>query len=354
MNKVKTDQSHMVFYKNWSPEKTLGSELGEKYDRYRESWNRASKGELVSNFPIHLTFELFYGCNFRCPMCILSVPLKKRFYKEEPRKKINFEKYCEIIDEGVKNDLCSVQLSGTNEPLLLKDIAKYIRYAKKAGVTDIYIITNASLLTPEKSREIIEAGLTQIKFSVDSINKETYEKIRVGGNFEQTMENINEFLEIKKAMGRKLPVTRVSFVKTKQNIDQVDGFVDYWTDKVDYVTTQELFNPFTDGENNLTNATSLSDKSSEFEKSFRADSTVLDKCYMPYQRAFIRNNGDILPCCSIFGIEISVGNIYKNSIYEIWNSKNMDELRINVNGSADVMPLTCKKCRNGVENQEAA
>ena len=342
MNKVKTDQSHMVFFKDSSPEKILGSELGKKYDSYRESWNRASKGELVSNFPIHLTFELFYGCNFRCPMCILSVPLKKRFYKEEPRKKINFEKYCEIIDEGVKNDLSSVQLSGTNEPLLLKDIAKYIRYAKKAGVIDIYIITNASLLTPEKSREMIEAGLTQIKFSVDSINKETYEKIRVGGNFEQTMENINEFLDIKKAMGRKLPVTRVSFVKTKQNIDEVDAFVNYWTDKVDYVTTQELFNPF-DGE-----------KSSEFENSYRADSTVLDKCYLPYQRAFVRNNGDILPCCSIFGIEIPVGNIYKNSIYEIWNSKDMAELRINVNGPADAIPLACNKCRKGVENKEAA
>ena len=340
LNKVRTDQSHIVYYKNMSPEETLSSELGDKYDRYREYWSRSSKGELVSNFPIHLHLELFYGCNFRCPMCILSVPLKSRPYKEEPSKKITFEKYCEIIDEGVKHGLCSIQLSGTNEPLLLKDIAKYIRYAKKAGVIDIYIITNASLLTPEKSREIIEAGLTQVKFSIDSINKKTYEKIRVGGNFEQTIANINEFLDIKKTMGRKLPVTRVSFVKTKQNIQEVDAFVDYWADKVDYVTIQQLFNPFTN-----------SDKISEFEESLRADGALLEKCYMPYQRAFVRNNGDILPCCSIFGIEIPVGNIYEKSIYEIWNSKNMSELRHDVNGPADVMPLACKKCRKGLEYQ---
>ena len=58
-------------------------------------------------------------------MCILSIPLKKRFYREEPRKKVSFEKYCEIIDEGVLHGLSSIQLSGTNEPLLLKDIEKY-------------------------------------------------------------------------------------------------------------------------------------------------------------------------------------------------------------------------------------
>ena len=78
INKVRTDQSHIVFYKNSSPEETLSFELGEKYDSYRESWNRASKGGLVSNFPIHLTFELFYGCNFSCPMCVLSVPFKSK------------------------------------------------------------------------------------------------------------------------------------------------------------------------------------------------------------------------------------------------------------------------------------
>ncbi len=336
----RSDQFHTIIYKKSKPEDVLAAKFGERYVEYRKKWERASRCELVQEYPLHLNFELFYGCNLRCPMCVYSIPASQRNYKVEPEKRVPFEKYREIIEEGVRHGLCAVQLSGLNEPLLQRDLIKHIDYAAGAGIIDIFIITNATLLTPEISKGLLESGLTQIKFSIDSASKETYEKIRVGANFEKTINGINTFLELKKKMRKTLPITRVSFIKTKENISEVDDFVAYWADRVDYITIQNLANPFLGSE-----------KYEEFEDSFRTEGATLAECPMPYQRMFIRNNGDILPCCSSYGYEIPVGNIYENMIYEIWNSELMKQLRKSINGPSGRQPLPCRKCRQAIAHQ---
>jgi len=337
ITKFRSDQIHTILYKQANPEDVLALELGEKYREYRDKWNRASKCELVGRFPLHLNFELFHGCNLRCTMCSYSLPLSRWNYKVKPEKRVSFEKYCEIIDEGVWHGLLAIQLNGQNEPLLQRDLTRYIRYAKKAGVIDIFIVTNATLLTPEISGDLIESGLTQIKFSIDSALKKTYEKIRIGGNFEKTISNINSFIEIKKRMKKALPITRVSFIKTKENMSEMDDFVRYWADKVDYITVQNMVNPFWGKK-----------KYESIENTFRVDGISLKECPMPYQRLFIRNDGDVLPCCSSYGYEIPVGNIYENSIHEIWNSSRMKKMRTNINGSVEAQPGPCKKCRRAI------
>ena len=334
LKKYRSDELHTIIYKKENPEDILFSEFGGKYSEYRRKWSRASQCVLTGDYPLHLNFELFFGCNLRCSMCLYSMPVGEWTYKAEPKKRISFEKYREIIDEGALRGLCAIQLNGTNEPLLQEDLVKYIDYAKEAGIMDIYIVTNATLLTRQKSEEILKSGLTQIKFSIDSISKKTYEKIRTGATFETTMDNINAFLKLKKDMGKKLPITRVSFVKTKENIGEVDDFSAYWAERVDYVAIQNMSDPFLEKE-----------KYGDFEKKFRFDGAPMDKCPMPYQRMFIQNNGNVLPCCSTYGYNLPVGNIYKGSIREIWMSREMKELRTRVNGSKEEQPLPCRKCR---------
>ncbi|MCA9407330.1 MAG: radical SAM protein [Candidatus Omnitrophica bacterium] len=331
-----TDQTHSVIFKEKSYHDILGEELGERYWDYRKRWDRASKCEIVQDYPLHLNFEIFYGCNFRCPFCILSTPIKDRGYKVDTKAKISFEKYCEIIDEGVKHGLCAVQLNGYNEPFLLKDIARYIRYAKNAGVLDIYVVSNGSALKPEMAEEIIDAGLTQIKFSIDSLNRETYSKMRVGGDFDVTMRNINHFLEVKKKLGKKLPITRVSFLKAKENINELDDFINYWVERVDYITIQDMINPFLDDP----------EKYKKFEESLRLKKIEFKECPIPYQRLIIRNDGSVLPCCTSYGYKLPLGNINQSSIYDIWNSDKTKNLRNKINGGPDSEPLPCKKCRS--------
>ncbi len=85
-----------------------------------------------------------------------------------------------------------------------------IRMAKKAGIADrIEIITNASLLTRELSDELIEAGVKNLRVSLQGISSESYRKTS-GANldFEAFVKQLEYFHLAGKAKGARL------FVKT--------------------------------------------------------------------------------------------------------------------------------------------
>jgi molybdenum cofactor biosynthesis enzyme MoaA len=69
--------------------------------------------------------------------------------------------------------------------LIRKDLYKFIKYAKQAGIIDIYLSTNGSLLDEKNSKLLIESGLMRLQVSIDAHTEETFNKMRQGGNFEQ-------------------------------------------------------------------------------------------------------------------------------------------------------------------------
>lgn len=328
------------------PDEMLKELLGDRFEEYRRRWCRAGNLELVQDYPIHLDFELQYGCNLRCPYCILQVdpdelPACHPYRKENRSKKISFELFKKVIDEGVKHGLSSITVGVNNEPLLMKDIAKYIRYAREKGVIDIIMLTNATLLDQECAGKLLESGLTKLFFSIDAIREETYKKLRVNGDFGKVMNNINGFLEAKARMRKDLPVTRVSYVKCKANEAETEEFTRYWERKVDFVCVQAFMTP----------AFGYSNYEAVKETFQLANEEIKEcgPCPQPYQRLVIYHDGSVHPCCHWYGATMILGNIASDSIYEIWNSKKMKDLRVAVNAKdPDVVPQECRICKKMV------
>ena len=328
------------------PDAKLGELLGEPYRAYRRKWAQAGQLNLVPDYPIHIDFELYYGCNLRCPQCVLQIdpeefPADHPYAVANRRKTLSFEKFTEIIDEGIAHGLCSITLNVNNEPLATRNLQEYIRYARCAGIVDVIILTNATMLTKKRAQELLESGLTKIYFSLDAIREATYQIVRPGGNFAQVMKNIDTFLRLKREQGRAIPITRVSFVKSKVNQDEVDEFVAYWKDQVDLICLQSFYNPAL-GYSNY----------SQLEQEFRIPNTELlqpGDCPQPYQRVSINNDGSVHPCCNFEGLNLHVGNIFEASLYEIWNSGDMKQLRTAVNHSDPTQqPSACQRCRKAV------
>ncbi len=67
-------------------------------------------------------------------------------------------------------------------------------------------------------------------------------------------------------------------------------------------------------------------------------------CNAPWQQLVIRANGDVLPCCSFYGIEMIVGNIKKSSLYDLWNSDRMNMIRKELLSNNVNFSPACKKC----------
>ncbi|MDD5618126.1 MAG: radical SAM protein [Candidatus Omnitrophica bacterium] len=323
------------------PDKILAKIKGRRYKEYRKKWNISSRALLVQEYPIHLDFELHYGCNLKCPQCILQVD-KSRLKKIHPyhiakrKERINLEKFKEIIDEGIQHGLCSITLGVNNEPLMDPNIVQFIRYASKKGVMDIIILTNATLLTRRLSKELLESGLTKLYFSIDATKEATYQKIRKGGSLKAVKKNIHYFLELKKEKKSLFPITRVSFVKSKVNEKEEKVFIKYWRKRVDFVSVQAFTSPDKSDEDTF--------KAYHIEnKSLKS----LGNCPQPFQRLTIYHDGSVHPCCHWYGATLIVGNIHKDSIYNIWNSEKMRKIRSSVNDQI-AMPKDCQICREVV------
>jgi len=265
------------------------------YDEYRILWDKVNKLELVTDFPIQLDFELNYSCNFSCPMCTWNAESTAKFGKD---KWFPFEVWKEVIDESIPKGLKAIRLNHINEPLIRQDITKFIKYAREAGILDIYFSTNGSLLSEKMSRNLIESGLMRLQISLDAATEDTYKKIRIGGDFNKIMDNIDNFLRIRKELNSNLPTLRVNFVKTELNISELDMFKEMWEGKADFIGIQNLLGVV-----------------ESFDKSKKENYIPLKddfKCSQPFQHLTLRSNGHILPCCSFFGPDIPVAKLKHN------------------------------------------
>ena len=325
-----------------------------EYDEYRETWNEVTNLNKITDFPTQLDFELNYSCNFTCPMCTWNAESTDGNSNDTW---FDFEVFKEVIDDAVPKGLKSIRMNYINEPLLNRDIFKFISYARQAGILDIYFSTNGSLLTDDIIKKIINSGLLRLQVSLDAHTQETYEKIRTGGNFKDVIKKVLRFLEIRNEVSSKLPTLRVNFVKTEINKHETDDFIKFWEGKADSIGVQDLVGVM-DGYGKKSEE--------ELEKTKLSGSF---RCAQPFQHLTVRYDGTILPCCTFFGAETpiaqlkteqettfstitNVGLLDKSlkskliirTIQEAWKSKEMEFFReIHKKGEFWRHPV-CKKC----------
>ena len=98
--------------------------------------------------------------------------------------------YKDIFKKNIEHLPYSIKLNWRGEPLLHPKIADMVAFAKDIGVHEVQLNTNGLLLTKELAIDLAEAGLDRIIISMDGFTKETYEKIRRGGDFYQLCDNL--------------------------------------------------------------------------------------------------------------------------------------------------------------------
>lgn len=291
-------------------DKILIEEIGQKYFDYREKWKKASKKELLTDFPLYIQIEHTGKCNLRCRSCIHGNPDLKANYSRG-FKPLDINLYKKVLAEARKFNCPSISFHNNDEPLLLPDLEERIALAKAAGFFDIILVTNANLLTKERADKLLKSGITKLNFSVDGWNEETYSKVRIGGNFKKVLENIEYFLTQKKKLNLKLPITRVTSVLSSLTFDDKENFKKFWEKKVDLVEFQNF--------QAIEQTRELIPAGSKIDENFI--------CSGPWQQIVIRANGDVLPCCSFYGMDLAVGNIKEENIYDIWNGEKMKKIR---------------------------
>ncbi len=298
-----------------------------KFENYltRRIDNKSFYNQLL-DYPKYIEIETVNACNARCPMCTIN-----DWERNYPVMKDEvWEKVSDDIIEN-KKLLKRVSLYRDGEPLIDKKMPKRIHKFFKNGITETSIATNVSLLNEKKATDLLEAGLGMIIFSIDSLKKDVFEKIRVRLNFEEVKDNAIKFLQLRDKINPRCRVW-IRMIRQESNYNEWDNYYNFWkkyASDLDRIYYHNIFN----WGGQLEGYKSIS-------KSFEPNLP----CVALWSLMVIFANGDV-PLCNVdFNNKYPTGSIMKNSIKELWTSKILNTRRkLHMNGNKKDISI-CSNC----------
>jgi len=287
------------------------------YHHYRKkSW-------CLPYLPIRLWVELTSICNYKCIMC------PNKDLGKGDKGFMELDVYKKIVDEA-RDFVFDINLAHRGESFLHPQLLEAIDYAKK---NQIYtrLHTNGSLLNEEISRLIIHSGLDRLSFSFDGYDKETYESIRKGGDFEKVLNNIVNFLKIKKKTRSKKPLTAIEVIDFN---DKMKGKLSGSREKF----LSQFKNLPLDG----IVIKAMHNWAGQIEKEKKSKKYTV--CPFPWNALIIYWDGSVLPCTQDFFGTYIIGNVKDAFLKEIWNAEKMVSLRKKL-GKGKIAELeACSNC----------
>lgn len=278
------------------------------YSIYRMKWNFAKW--FVPKYPVHVDFELTSYCNLKCGFCPHSDD-SQEFNKEH----MDIDMFKNLIDD-IQGKVPSIKLNLRGESTLHPQFKEACEYVQ-GKFTDIRLNTNGNY--KRSLNQIIYETFTQVNFSIDAVYARTYDKVHPNGNMDLVEKNIHTLKD--KGMNVVL-----SFVKTKDNIFDLPNFKRYWK-------KYKLF---------IREAMNRTDKDCML-----GDQAMVGRknCYMPNRRLVVTANGDIYPCCVQWKKPfLKIGNVHLKSLLDIWNSKQIKNLREALKNKNHDKYNSCKQC----------
>ena len=155
-------------------------------------------------------------CNFRCVYCRSADPENHMAHHEL----LEWDEYERLVGILVHMGIRKVRVTG-GEPLVRPGVENFIGRLKAIGVHDLSMTTNGHLLA-ERLETLIAAGLDRINISLDSLDREKFERITRTKAFDQVMAGIEA------AQNSALRPVKVNAVLVRGfNDDEVEAFAEF-------------------------------------------------------------------------------------------------------------------------------
>ncbi|MDP3775800.1 MAG: radical SAM/SPASM domain-containing protein, partial [Gemmatimonadales bacterium] len=277
-----------------------------RYLKYRYEFAVYPARKILKPFPIVLAVEPTSVCNLRCPMCFIVDPRLSR--NRELNGMMKLELFQRVMDEAGEHGLNGLVMASRGEPTLNPAFPDMLAYARKRGVLDIKINTNATKLTPELSRRILAADPDLVVFSVDTAEREVYGEIRVGADFDAVLNNVETFVKLRdQEFPGNRTVTRASMVVTRED-QRIDTSRAFWLHRVDEVGVNPVFERL--------NIYDLPEK------------PIAVPCSILWERMYVWWDGGVNPCDADYLSHLSPGRIGEGqTVASLWTGQHMQSLR---------------------------
>lgn len=270
--------------------KSLASRLANKIKERRLSLAAGS-------FPHIIRVECTNACNATCIIC----PHQRM---KRPVAVMADELYERIVSECAGHSIHEFNLHNFGEPLMDRKLEDRIRLAKEAGLPKVKIFSNGSLLTEERIRGLLKAGLDEIVISFDGATREEFEMIRSNLKFDTVVGNVNTLIRLRNELRSPLHI-RLTCCST-QDISQTRLLLP--REGVDNFTLTKIHNWATEGE--------------------APSSNTRKPCSRVWRTFTILASGEVALCCLDYDGRIILGDLKSGqSIRDIWRGEPYRRIR---------------------------
>lgn len=275
-------------------------------------------------------------CNFKCNFCFQSVDktsLRDMGFKP---KVMDLDLFKETIDQvkDFPEQIKRMYLFAHGESLLNKNLPEMIAYAREQDAAKvIQITTNGSLLNPELNMKLINAGLDELRVSIEGLSSGRYKDVAgVEIDFESFMENIRHFYKNRGTC--KLYVKAINVALQNGEDEQ---FYRLFNDICDNASI-EYVTPYYEG-------VKYNSLFTKHDKTILGNQTrQISVCPRIFYMLNICPDGNIT-MCNVDNFEQYVfANVNTHSLVELWTGKEFTALRMqHLNNKGSENPL-CAKC----------
>lgn len=294
-------------------------------------------------------------CNLSCDFC--SVEARKNTVE------LSIERIKSIILEAKELGLQDLHLTG-GEPTMRTDLEEIVNFAVSQGL-NVRLITNGTLLTPERLRRLYEKGLKSIMISLDGMEA-YHNKVRGDGSYERALESIQVAL----GLGMFVRVNSVAWKDNRSDILKLSHMLNtlnvavysiflgsplgYAKKYKDAVIAPQDWKIFCDELKSIACSVGFRTKIVVEKGYLYPDENLYDikglqgrgrgcRDITNYSDFFlIRSNGDVHPCVFFSNEASAIGNVNTQSLEEILHNY-ADNVFYQKIGQ---IPETCSKCDN--------
>ncbi|HEY4028251.1 MAG TPA: radical SAM protein [Candidatus Dormibacteraeota bacterium] len=312
--------------------------------------------------PREVYIEPTNRCNELCQTC------PRTFMQREPEADLDLERFVRILDQfpGVER----VVLHGVGEPLLARDLPLMVAEANRRGARVLFN-TNALALHRRLAEQLIEAGLDQLRISMDAADPRTYRAIRGVDGYARAMRRTADFCALLRERGAERPRVSLFFMAMRENLGELPAVIERagemgvhqvvlqrlvyfgvglavggqsvmgdpdqeWLDRCDEAAARAGVELVGTGRKGPGDALRAVDQRRPWSG-----------CTRPWRSTYVTANGNVLPCCiAPFATEdydgIVLGNVFERPISEIWSGEAYEEFRRA--HASDDPPEPCRGC----------
>ena len=325
------------------------------------------RGVVADQDPVCLYLETTNRCNLLCQTC------PRTFEQLEPPADMSWQLFTQIVDQFPR--IARVVLHGVGEPMMVRALPRMVRYLKERG-TYVLFNTNGTLLTERKGRDLIAAGLDELRVSLDAAEPRAFVAVRGKDMFDRIVRNVGAFTALQRAERLERPLVSLWLTGLKETIDQLPEFVrlahrigvsEVYLQRLVFVPEglglarpeSALFESLEGDEpRRLEEAAALA---AELGVRFNASGatepgTSLKRaaeehpwslCRRPWTLMYFTAHGRAIPCCiapfSMRGYDgFTLGDATQESLRQIWNGPRYREFRRAL--LSETPPPACSAC----------